>query len=326
MSTSDKICDVGASKSNDDGGVCELEEKLQKMSTDDKVSICANCGKTDISDNMNTCNKCNQVKYCNAACKKKHRTKHKKHCERLIANKHDEELFKEPPPLHEDCPICFLRMPSHQSGWRYMTCCGKIICCGCIHTGGIRTGLCPFCRTESPKSVKEAAKRNKKRVEAEDSHAIYSLGCCYDEGTNGYPQDHEKAFELWQSSGKLGHPLANYNLGYAYSNGRVVEVDKKKANYYYELAAMRGDAYARHNLGNMEGREGNLERALKHFMVAVKGGHDTALNTIKVMYLHGDATKEDYTEALRAYQSYLAEVKSIQRDKAAAFSDEYRYY
>ena len=32
---------------------------------------------------MNTCNKCKSVKYCNAACKKKHRQKHKKQCERV---------------------------------------------------------------------------------------------------------------------------------------------------------------------------------------------------------------------------------------------------
>ena len=31
--------------------------------------------------------------------------------------------------------------------------------------------------------------------------------------------------------------------------GRGVEVDKKKAKYYYELAAMNGDVQARYNLG-----------------------------------------------------------------------------
>ena len=42
---------------------------------------------------MNTCNKCKMVKYCNAACKKKHRTKHKKKCERRVAELHDEQLY-----------------------------------------------------------------------------------------------------------------------------------------------------------------------------------------------------------------------------------------
>ena len=49
----------------------------------DDISICANCGKEG-SDINNICNKCKQVKYCNAACKKKHRHKHKKDCEECI--------------------------------------------------------------------------------------------------------------------------------------------------------------------------------------------------------------------------------------------------
>ena len=73
---------------------------------DSKVQICANCGKEG-SDITNTCNKCKMVMYCNAACKKKHRQKHKKECERRVAELHDEQLFKRPQRA-EDCPICFL--------------------------------------------------------------------------------------------------------------------------------------------------------------------------------------------------------------------------
>ena len=70
------------------------------------IIICAACGKECDGDSMNTCNKCDSVQYCNAACKKKHRTKHKKKCEKRVAELYDEKLFKEPPPP-EDCPICF---------------------------------------------------------------------------------------------------------------------------------------------------------------------------------------------------------------------------
>ena len=48
---------------------------------DAEVSICANCGKEGAT---NICNKCKQVKYCNAACKKKHKSKHKADCGELI--------------------------------------------------------------------------------------------------------------------------------------------------------------------------------------------------------------------------------------------------
>jgi len=43
----------------------------------------------------------------------------------------DEELFKQPPP-EEDCPICFLLLPTFNSGRKYYTCCGKRIC-GCVY-------------------------------------------------------------------------------------------------------------------------------------------------------------------------------------------------
>ena len=78
--TSKNSCKDGASKSSSDG-VCEVNDMLHNMSMDGKdiVSVCDNCGKEG-SDNMNTCNKCKMTKYCNAACKKKHRHKHKKDC------------------------------------------------------------------------------------------------------------------------------------------------------------------------------------------------------------------------------------------------------
>jgi len=39
-----------------------------------------------------------------------------------------------------------------------------------------------------------------------------------------------------------------------------------------------------------------------------------------------DISKEDYTNASRLYQEYLGEIKSKQRDEAAAFHERYRYY
>jgi TPR repeat protein len=68
----------------------------------------------------------------------------------------------------------------------------------------------------------------------------------------GVPQDFAKANKLYLKAGELGHATAYNNLGIAYNDGRGVEVDKKKAIHYWELAAMSGDVYARHNLGCTE--------------------------------------------------------------------------
>ena len=208
MSTPDQICKDGASKLSSDD-VCEMNDMLQQLSTadnEDSISICSNCGKEG-SDVNNICNKCKMVKYCNAACKKKHRSKHKKQCEEHIrieaeqaAKLHDIELFKQPPSQFGDCPICFLLSPTLKTGRRYQTCCGKVICSGCIYAplydsqgNKVDNQKCPFCRVVAPKSNEEAVKRSNKLVEAGDPEAIYNLGCYYRDGQYGQPQDYKKA-------------------------------------------------------------------------------------------------------------------------------------
>ena len=39
---------------------------------------------------------------------------------------------------------------------------------------------------------------------------------------------------------------------------------------------------------------------------------------IQKLYKDGHATKDDYAKALKAYQAYISEIKSDQRDAAAA--------
>ena len=320
-----------ANTSCEQNDIDTITEGIDSVSILDNKSICANCGKEG-SDVMNLCNKCNQVKYCNAACKKKHRHKHNKACEeylRVEAEKHDEKLFKQPPP-EEDCPICFVRLPTLGTGKTYMSCCGKRICSGCIlapvydnQGNKVDNQKCPFCRTPFPDS-KEAMKREKKRVEMNDPIAINHRGICHRDGTCGFPQDYSKALEFFHRAGDLE---AFCSIGSAYKYGQGVETDKKKAVYYYELSAMKGDADARHNVGVMEDNACNIKRALRHYMIAAGSGHTGSVGRIKTLYSKGQATKEEYTRALQLYQTYLGEIKSDQRDKAAAFdSDRFRYY
>ena len=311
---------------------------MSTVDEDYEVSICANCGKSEEESNkLKACTACKLVKYCNRECQIAHRSQHKKECRKRAAELHDIELFKQPPSQHGDCPICFQRMPSLNTGYRYNTCCGKTICSGCFHApvydregnkvDNDKQNACAFCRVVAPKTDNEMIQRLNKRVEANDAQAIYTLGCFYRNGEYGFEQDYTKALEVYHRAAQLGEASAYGNIGAIYDNGQGVEVDQKKASHYYELSAMRGEVIARWNLGNREGSVGNVDRALKHFMIAVRDGHSKSLKRIKQMYSNlGHATKEDYTKALQLYQTYLGEIKSVQRDKAAAFSDEYRYY
>ena len=140
------------------------------------------------------------------------------------------------------------------------------------------------------------------------------------------PQDYAKALELWHQAAELGNTASYYSIGGAYHHGNGAGRDEKKAARYWELAAMGGDTDARHNLGVNQGNAGNYIRALKHYMISAGCGDNDSLENIKQMFMNGDATKDDYAKALRVYQAYLVEIKSPQRNEAAAFSDDYKYY
>jgi len=191
-----------------------------------------------------------------------------------------------------------------------------------------RASLCPFYRTPPPDLQKEEIERYKKRMELNDATAIYNVGSFYARGTHGLPRNRAKALELWHRAGELGDARAYTNIGCAYDFGEGVEVDKKKAHHYFELAAKKGNVLARHNLGVVEMRAGNFGRALKHWMIAVEGGHAKSLDNIKRLYSDGDATKDedDYKTALRKFQEYVGEIKSELRDEAAVFNADWKYY
>ena len=161
----------------------------------------------------------------------------------------------------------------------------------------------------------------------DDAEAINILGYYYAVGIAGLSQDLGKALELWHRAAELGHADSYHDIGYAYLQGYGVERrDKNKAVYYWELAAIGGTVEARHNLGLSESNAGNFGRALKHYMINVEGGNNESLTAIKQMCMKGYATNDDYAKALQAYQAYLKEIKSDDRDKAAVFSDKYKYY
>ena len=298
-----------------------------ESTNNNNMSSCANCGKgEEESIGLKACMACKLVKYCNAACQKAHRSQHKKECRKRAAELHDEALFKQP-PKDEDCPICFLTLPSLETGRRYNACCGKAICSGCIYAGAM-TGddlLCPFCRTPAPKTGEETHERIENRVKLDDAVAIYNLGCDYSSGECGFQQDNDKALELWHRAGELGCAAAYHNIGVSYENGEGVERDEKNAKHHWEVAAIGGVVDARHNLGSVEIRAGNMNRALKHYMIAVEGGDADSLKTVKQLFTKGLATRDDYAKALRAYQAYIDDIRSDQRDEAAAFSEEYKY-
>lgn len=62
----------------------------------------------------------------------------------------------------------------------------------------------------------------------------------------------------------------------------------------------------------------NYRRAFKHFLIGARAGHKGCLEYVKMGYEKGIITKNGYEKALRSYHKRQNEMKSDERDKAAA--------
>jgi len=302
--------------------VDNITEAIESISVLDIIS-CASCGKEGNSNDMNICNKCKEVKYCNAACKKKHRSKHKKACERRVAELHDKELFKDHPP-NEECPICLLPLSNDEKQEVFQVCCGKRICSGCCYAMAIQGGkhLCAFCRIPASRQDEEIIKQTKNLMDKGNGDAFYIFASYYAQGIYGLQQDYQKTNELLLKAGELGCAKGYNKLGNAYSFGRGVERDAKQAKYYWELAAMGGYVDARHNLGCVEFKAGNHHRAFKHWILAARAGCKESLDNVTRGFKDGFVTKDGYASNMRAYQKSRDDVKSDARDKVARIIQE----
>ena len=155
-----------------------------------------------------------------------------------------------------------------------------------------------------------------KRVGKGDAEAIHFLGQMYFYGKFGLAKDVPRGIELWTEAAELGSLGAHCQLGLTYYYGYDVEEDKARGMRHWQQAAMKGDVLSMNILGVVEYRNGNCEFAVQHWMIAAKMGHEKSLNYIKEMFKIGQATKAQYTEALRGYRDAVEEMKSPQREEA----------
>lgn len=246
------------------------------MSSLDSILVCVVCGSSDkvvVSSSKKKCTSCEQndvsIDSLSGA------------IDELTIS--DDKLFQEPPP-REDCDICFLPMPHSDEGIGpginrvYMPCCGKTLCTGCITAAyeewnkGNMKRWCLFCRIPMHRSSKECFKRVKVRMKLNDAEAYRELGDSYKRGTCHLSRDFERAFELFKKGSELGSCRAQYYLGNAYLCGQGIEEDEKEAIHHFTLAAMGGHEIARHNIGAAEKEKGNMNVAMKHWMIAAKSG------------------------------------------------------
>ena len=306
-----------------------MSSKAEEEAAADK-DVCANCGIAEIDEiKLEECNDCDLVKYCSEKCREEHSEQHHEECKKRADELHERRLFTQPDGSHRgECPICFLPMPLELRNSTFMSCCGKTGCNGCIYThmlsnihDKVKAGRCVFCRTLAS-DKEEHSKRKRERVEANNPEALHYRGSeCYQAG------DYNGAFEYFTKAAELGDAEAQFQLGYMYGEGVGVEKDDKKGIYHYEKAAIGGHCGARHNLAYIEvkniieAKNGNMERAVKHWIIAANLGHEASMKALLPSYKNGDITKEEYGATLRTHQAAVDAMKSAQRDAAERFGD-----
>jgi TPR repeat protein len=129
----------------------------------------------------------------------------------------------------------------------------------------------------------------------------------------------KQSFEYLTKAAELGGAGAHFSLSLLYHKGYGVEKDEVKETYHLEQAAIAGHPTARHNLGIEEWNNGRFERSAKHFIIAANIGCNDSLKGLRDLYANGHASKEEYADALRAYQAAVGATKSSEREKAEAY-------
>jgi TPR repeat protein len=111
----------------------------------------------------------------------------------------------------------------------------------------------------------------------------------------------------------LGNAQAHYHLAGFYHRELGVEKDEEKEIRHLEEAAIGGHPLARQNLGSHEWKNGNIERAVKHRIIAATQGCDDSMKSLMIAFRKGHLSKEQLDATLRAHHAAVNATKSPQR-------------
>ena len=246
------------------------------------------------------------------------------------------DLFAPLPPT-EDCAICLVPMSRLDSGKIYQWCCGNEICGACHKENhaaikkqneGKNAGkklpfTCPFCREREPTRAKEEYAQIQARFLQNDHIAITEMGERYRRGVKGVAKDDLKALDCFIQAVELGSADACNFIGQSYSEGWGVTVNNERSALFERLGALRGDMYARHNIGISEYYDlGNHEIGIRHWKIAAEAGDQDSLNALRKIYnadgkLPGKEfiSQEEMDTIYRSGHQAQMEVKSEERQK-----------
>ncbi|MFT4181441.1 MAG: peptidoglycan-binding protein, partial [Rhizobium sp.] len=103
------------------------------------------------------------------------------------------------------------------------------------------------------------------------------------------------------SAAKSGDPVALFEIGARYTDGKGVTADLKQAASWYRLSADKGYAPAQYRLASMyekgNGLDRDLAKAKSYYEQAASQGNASAMHNLAVLYASGSAGPQDYPTA-----------------------------
>jgi TPR repeat protein len=140
-----------------------------------------------------------------------------------------------------------------------------------------------------------------KQAEQSDLKSEYILGLLYYNGDRGLDNDFKKAYYWFEKAAEKGDKGAQYHLGEIYANGRGVTTNKEEAANWYTKAATNGEDLAQYSLGYMylkgEGVKKDEKMALMWFKRAAYQELPDAQGMCSYFYVNGVGVPQDYVEA-----------------------------
>ena len=171
--------------------------------------------------------------------------------------------------------------------------------------------------TQAVAAVGEMPEPLRLAAEAGDPVAAFEVGARFAEG-KGVARDLSEAAAWYRRAADAGLAPAEYRLASLYERGQGVARDPAKAIALYQRAADRGNVGAMHNLAVLvsEGAAGapDAKTALSWFVAAANYGVKDSQYNLGVVYARGLGTKENLPEA---YKWFAVAAASGDKDAAA---------
>ena len=153
-----------------------------------------------------------------------------------------------------------------------------------------------------PRDDAKAEKLFRRAIEADPSVGSTIAGL-YDPVLSDRPRDMKKAIYWYERAAERGDGPSLDSLGDIYQYGKGVPIDLDKAFDYFSRAAAAGEVSGHTSLGIIylygKGRPVDYELARKHYLLAAGCGNEFAMHVLGRIHGMGLGTKENQSKALR---------------------------